>query len=234
VDRITRKELKTDHFATEVQHGFEYVTEHRPEVIRYGLIALAVLVIAGGWVLYSRHEHSVREDKLADVFRIEQATVGPASDQFTLSFPTQQAKDQAETKALTELATQYSGTAEGTIAQYMLASRAGDQGNIGEAQRRLTDVMNDGKGPYTSLARMQLAQLYASEGKTNDARTLLESLIAKPTAFVSKEEATIALAQMVGKTNPAEARKMLLPLLTSDRLAVSRAAMQANGALPQK
>ncbi len=234
MDRITRKELKTDHFATEVQHGFEYVTEHQSEMIRYGLIALAVLVIGGGWYFYSQHEHAVRENKLAEMFRIDQAQVGAPDSPFTLSYPTQQAKDAAETKALTELATQFPGTEEGTIGQFMLASRAADKGNGAEAERRLKDVVDNGKGPYTSLAKLQLAEIYASEGKEADARALLQSLIDKPTVFVSKEEATIQLAKIIGRTKPADAQKMLLPLLTSDRAAVSRAATQANGFISQK
>ncbi len=234
MDRITRKELKTDHFATEVQHGFEYVTEHRSEMIRYGLIALAVVIIGGGWYFYSQHEHALREAKLAEVFRIDQAQIGAAESPFVLSYPNQQAKDQAENKALTELATQFSGTEEGTIGQFMLASRAADKGNGAEAERRLKDVVDNGKGLYSSLAKLQLAQIYASEGKQKDARDLLQSLVEKPTAFVSKEEATIELAKIIGRTNPAEAHKMLLPLLTSERPAVSRTAMTVNGLLPAK
>jgi len=38
---------------------------------------------------------------------------------------------------------------------------------------------------------------------------LLRGLIAKPTEFVSKEHATIALAELLGSSQPAEARKLL-------------------------
>ena len=45
-----------------------------------------------------------------------------------------------------------------------------------------------------------------------EAEKLLRSLIDDPTILVSKEQATIALAKVVAKKNPAEARKLLEPL----------------------
>jgi len=49
--------------------------------------------------------------------------------------------------------------------------------------------------------------------------------------FVSKEQATLELAQVVAKRNPAEARKLLEPLSASPRSAVSRAAVSALGTI---
>ena len=46
MDRYTRKNLKTDKFAQEVTHGFEFLSEHSTDVKRYAAIALAVLVLA--------------------------------------------------------------------------------------------------------------------------------------------------------------------------------------------
>jgi hypothetical protein len=39
LDRHTRKDLKTDKFAVEVGHTFDYISEHRSQVKRYALIA---------------------------------------------------------------------------------------------------------------------------------------------------------------------------------------------------
>ena len=71
-----------------------------------------------------------------------------------------------------------------------------------------------------------------SQGKTDDAEKLLRQLIDKPTMFVSKEQATLDLAQVLAKKNPAEARKLLEPLSASPRTAVSRAAVAAMGTIP--
>jgi hypothetical protein len=234
VDRITRKELKTDPFASEVQHTLEYVTDHRSEVVRYGSIVVGIAVLAAAWYFYSQHQHTARQDKLAEVFRITNANVGQADNAFTLSYPTEQARDQALVKALTELAVRYSGSPEGTVGQYMLAAQAADKGNTKEAERRLRDVVDNGKGPYVSLAAVQLARIYGSESRIADARALLQPLIDKPTVFVSKEEAELVLAKIISSTKPDEARKILTRLEADQRPAISQTAIAEMAELLQK
>ena len=233
MNRISRKELKSDPFATEVQHSLEYVTDHRSQVIRYGSIAVGVVALAVAWFLYSQHQHTVRQDKMADVFRISDATVGESANPFSLSFPTDQAKDQALVKALTDLA-QYNGSDEGTVAEFMLAAHAADKGNAQEAERRLRNVVDNGKGPYVSLAAVQLARIYGSQGKIADARALLQPIMDKPTVFVSKEEAELVLAKILGPTKPDEARKILDRLRGDQRPAISQTAVAEAGELLQK
>ena len=67
----------------------------------------------------------------------------------------------------------------------------------------------------------------------NSAEKTLRDLVAHPTVTVSKDEAQIRLALLIGKKNPDEARKMLEPMRT-ERTAVSRAAVQALGELPPR
>ena len=234
MDRISRKQLKTDPFRTEVQHTLEYVTEHKSQAVRYGSIALVVVVLIGGWYFYSQHEHTVRQEKMAEVFRISNANVGPAQNAFELSYATPDAKDAALVKALSDLSLQFHGTEEGTAGEYMLAAHAADKGNAAEAERRLRDVVDNGKGPYTSMARVQLARIYGSQEKIADAKNLLQPLIDKPTMFVSKEQAELALAKIIGPTEPDQARKILMSLRTSDRPVISQAAMNQLRELPQK
>ena len=85
---------------------------------------------------------------------------------------------------------------------------------------------------YSGWARVSLAQVYASENKMPEARALMEYLIAHPTETISKEQATIELAELLIKSNPAEARKLVEPLRNS-RTAVSRTAIDVIGRLPQ-
>jgi len=79
---------------------------------------------------------------------------------------------------------------------------------------------------------MSLAQIYAANGQTAEAEKLLREMIQKPTVFVSKEEATIVLAQLLIRSNPQEARKLLEPLRNS-RTAVSSKAIATLGLIPQ-
>jgi len=233
VDRLTRKELKTDRFATEVGHTVEYLEEHRQQAIRYGVIALAVLLIAGGTYYYMRHQRGVRQQMLAEVMQIMEAPVGGATDSASHTYATQEEKDKALKASLTKLAAEHPGSGEGAIARYYLASRLVEEGKSKEAEQLYREVADSAGEEYASTAKFTLAGLYASQGKTAEAEKLLRELIAKPSVLVSKEQATIELARVLAAGKPQEARKLLEPLRTGSS-AVSRAALTEFGKLEQK
>jgi len=230
VDRHTRKNLKSDKFAQEVTHTFEFVSEHRNEVARYGSIAVAVILVGLAIFFYIRHQESVREDALAQAMRIDLAIVGaPNPNQpGALIFATAEEKDKARQKAFVDLASKYPGTQEGAIGSFYMASDAADKGNLPQAEKLYKDVMDSAPKAYAALARMALVQVYEAEGKNPEAEKLLRVAVANPTATVSKEQATIQLAVLQAKNDPCGARKALEPLRT-ERTAISRAAVQALG-----
>ena len=234
MDRLTRKELKSDRFALEVQHSVEYVSEHRKQLVRWGGIAVVVALVVLAVFLYRSHQHTVRQAALRSAMVIQQAQVGPAPNEYTVAFPTADERVKAVIKAMSDVATRYSGTDEGYIAEFYLGTTAADTGNTGEAQRRFKLVVDNSGEPYASLARLSLAQLYGSQGKLADAEALIRYDLDHPTILVSKEEATIALARLWESTKPQEARKLLEPLRASPRSAVSRAALTALSEIPQK
>ena len=233
MDRVTRKTLKSDKFALEVQHGVEYMTSHRQMLARWSMIAGAVVVVVLAVYLYMRHQAGIREDAFQAAQRIESATVGPAQNEYALAFPTQADKDKAADKAWTDIAVKYGGSDEGVVANFYLGGHAADKGNLAEAAKRFQVVIDNGTKDYAALAKLALAQIYASQGKMSDARNTLQSVIDHPTATVSKEEATIALAHLLAPTDPAAARKLLEPLRGHERAAVSRAALTAISELPK-
>ena len=112
-----------------------------------------------------------------------------------------------------------------------LASWAVDKGDLANAEKRYKRVVDDAPKNYAALGKLALAQVYASQGKPADAEKLLRELIASPTPTVTKEQATIVLGQLLASSKPDEARKLLEPLRTSTRSAVSRAAITASGAI---
>lgn len=229
--RITRRELKTDKFAVEVEHTVDFVTQHRRQLVLYGSIACAVAVISAGVYFYMRHEHAAREQALADAIQIQEAPVGPGNPNAPVSFPTEDAKRVAATKAFSDLAARYSGSNEAAVAQYYLGSIAAEQGKMADAQKAFQAAADTGDKNYASLARYSLAQVYLSENRAADAEKILRDLVAHPTALVSKELATIELAKAIEPTNPAEARKLLDPLRAQTG-AVGQAALGALGEQP--
>lgn len=232
VARITRKELKTDKFALEVEHTVDFFEEHRQEVMRYGAIALVVVLLAAGIYFYRSHQRGVREAALSQALQVLEAPIAPAPPGVR-SFPTAQARDQEATKDLTQLAVQYSGTGQGTIAQYTLGAMAADAGRLGEAEKLFKEAADSGDKLYGSLAKMSLAQIYFSSNRVAQGEALLRSVMDHPTALVSKDEATIALARGIAKTKPIEARRLLDPLRSSRNSAVSQVSIQLYTEIPQ-
>lgn len=228
--RITRKELKTDKFALEVEQTVDFVTEHRRELTIYGSIALAVIAIAVGAYFYMGHQHSVRQKALAEAIQMQEAPVGPANPNALVSFPTEDAKRAAVIKAFSELAARHPGSDEAAVAKYYLGAVAADQGKMAEADKWFNDAIGSADKNYASLARFSVAQVYLAEGRTAEAQKILRDLIDHPTVFVSKEQATIALAKAIAPSKPDEARKMLEPLRTKSG-AVSSVAVGALGEL---
>jgi predicted negative regulator of RcsB-dependent stress response len=230
VSRITRKELKTDKFALEVEHTVTLFEQHRNEIVRYGAIALAAAALIAGYVIYSRSQHAVRQEALAKAIEVQEAPVG-SSGTGGLAFPTQEAKDAAATRAFTDLRNKYSGSAEGEIAAYYLASIQADQGNMAQAEKSFQEVSNHAEARYASLAKLALAQIYFSDGRNAQGEALLRDLIKNPTVFVSSDLATVTLAKhYMAINNNAEAKKLLDPLRTKP--GASQIAVTLLGQLP--
>jgi predicted negative regulator of RcsB-dependent stress response len=233
MDRRTRKDLKTDKFAQEVGHTVEFLSEHRSQTLRYGLIAVAVAVIAVGIYYYNRHQATLRAEALTNAMRINDGVVSPTPQPPNLTFITQEEKDKARTQAFMDLAARYHGSQEGALAQFYLAGMLLEQGKMDQAEKIYQDAMDSAPSAYASMAQLSLAQIYGGEGKIADAEKLLRALMNKPTIFVSKEQAALTLAELLYKTNPAEAKKLLDPLRQSNRAAISRAAVAAAGEMTQ-
>ncbi len=232
MDRQTRKDLKTDKFAEDVFDVFDWASAHKAEVARYGAILVAVVLIIVGVVYYNRAQAAAREEALAKALRIDDATTGDVVQPTNLHFDTDAEKDKARVKAFTDLSAKYSGTHEAAMADMYLASYAVDAGNLAEAEKRYKKVVDDAPKAYAGLARLSLAQVYASEGKMADAEKILRDAMANPSLTVSKEHATIVLAELLAQSNPAEAHKLIDPLRTSLRGAISRTALTDSANLP--
>ena len=231
--RITRKELKSDKFALEVEQTVDFVTEHRRELVRYGSVAVAIIVVAVAGYFYARRQQTIREQALADAIQIQEAPVEPPNPSVLITFPTEDAKSAAATKAFSEIAARYSGSNEAAVAKYYLGAIAADQGKMADAEKLFKEAAQGGDKNYASLARLSLAQVYVEEGRTADGEKILRDLMDHPTVFVSKDQAIIALARSIAPTKPDEARKMLEPLRLKAG-AVSEVAINAYSDLPEK
>jgi hypothetical protein len=215
VDRITRKELKTDKFAQDVGLTVTFFEEHQKDMVRYGGIAAAVIVLIAGFVIYQKHEHSARQEELAQAIKIQETPVANMSANGLPVYQTQDAKDQAALKAFTDLEIKHSGSDEAQIAAYYIGSIRADEGKMADAEKSFLEAADHGDKNYGSLAKSALADVYFAEGQDKKGEDTLRDLIAHPTLFVSADQASISLARHFMGKNNAEARKLLSDIRNS-------------------
>jgi predicted negative regulator of RcsB-dependent stress response len=232
VARITRKELKTDKFALEVGHTVTFFEEHRQEVLRYGAVALVVVLLIAGIFFYSRYQRDARQAALVGALEVFEKPVGQVTPGLQ-SFPTAAARDMEGTKQLTEVMNRYAGSEQAVVAQYTLGSMAADAGRLAEAEKLFKDAVAAGNKTYGSLAKMSLAQIYFATGRAAEGEQLLKDVMANPSLMVSADEAKLALARGLAASKPAEARKIVEPLRASRNGAVAQTAVQIYSELPQ-
>jgi hypothetical protein len=225
---LTRKELKQDNVALKVEETRHFLVTHRALSIRIGVIAVIVLAVGFGAWFFISSRHEARESALAAAIALENAPIG-ASPNGGISFPTAEAKMAALQKALNSVMAE--GSEEGYAAEYHLAGINVANGKTDEALKQYDHVAANAGEDYASLAKLAKAQLLFSLNKFSEAETLLKDLIAHPTAMVSKNQATMTLAQGIAPTRPEEARKLLLPMAGANS-EISQAAVTAMADLP--
>ena len=226
---MTRHELKEqlehDQFTESVSSALEYASAHQQNLIRWGIVAgVAVLLVAAA-VWFNSYRRAQRQRDLQAAFAIVDAQVGPPNE-YSKTFATQDEKNRASIKALSDVVAKDGGTAEGYLAQYYLGTLKAQQGDLKGAESDLSKVASSGTDS-AALAKIALAQVYLSTNRTSQAQELLRALVNKPTDLVSKGQAQILLAQIDASANPQQARQILQTLKgPKTDPAVSRAADQ--------
>lgn len=231
MDSKLRHQLKTDRFAVEVEHSIEYVSGHKKQVGLYIALGIAAVVLVSGFFWWRSAQHAKRQADLSRAIEAAEANVGTQSAA-GLSFKTQDEKTAEVGKRFAEVLAKHPGTDEGSVAASYLGAAAADKGDFKEAEKHFQLMIDKGNANYASIGRRSLAQIYLSTNRKAEAEKLLRDLAAKPTDFVSKEQATIDLARALAESKPAEARKLLEPLRTDKSSVVSQAAIQALADLP--
>lgn len=236
MDRLTRKELKTDEIAEKAFDLWQWVTVNKTMVIRVGAAVVVIGLAWLGYSLYSSSQATARQAALAKALHLDEATVGATNDQPTAAhFATEDEKNKAAQAAFADVAAHYRGSQEGAIAEMYLAGAAAEKGDMTQAEQRFQGVIDNAPKNYAALATVSLAQLLGSEGKIDQAEKLLRNLMTHPTSTVSKDSAQLALAQILAKTKPEEARKLLAELTVpgQSRGPIIRAALAISADLPQ-
>lgn len=208
---ILRKDLKKDEIRETLVSGFESVASHQQALWIVVVAALVVALAVFGWKSYTQRQTAKASAAFDDAMKIFQArirTPGEPLDPLEVTYLDEKNKFTDADKKFLQVAGQYGRTRPGQMARYYAALSEVQLKQYGEAEKNLNQVISAGDENLGGLAKFQLAEVYQQESKGAQAVELYKQLSDKPSVFVPKPMAMLALADYYRKTDPAQAAKL--------------------------
>jgi len=208
---ILRKDLKKDEIREKLVSGVESVASHQQAlwIVIAGALVVALAVL--GWNSYAASQTAKASMALADATKIFQArirTAGEPADPAEITYLDEKNKFTDADKKFLAVANQYGHTKPGQVAEYYAALSEVQLKQYADAEKNLNKVISGGDENLAGLAKFQLAEVYQRENKGSQAADLYKQLSDKPSVFVPKAMAMLALADYYRKTDPAQATKL--------------------------
>jgi len=208
---ILRKDLKKDEIREKLVSGVESVASHQQALWIVVTAALVVALAVFGWNSYARRQTAKGSAALDDAMKVFQARIrasGEPADPVEITYLDEKNKFTDANKKFLAVAGQYGRTKPGQMARYYAALSEVQLKQYADAEKNLSQVISGGDENLSSLAKYQLAEVYQQEKKGPQAVDLFKQLSDKPSVFVPKPMAMLALADYYRKTDPAQAAKL--------------------------
>jgi predicted negative regulator of RcsB-dependent stress response len=208
---ILRKDLKKDEIREKIVSGVESVASHQQAMWIVIAAALVVALAVFGWNTYAKRQTAKASLAMDDAMKIFQARIraaGEPADPVEVTYLDEKNKFTDAEKKFLAVADQYARTKPGQMARYYAALSEVQLKKYPDAEKNLNQVISGGEENLASLAKFQLAEVYQQENKGPQAVDLYKQLSDKPSVFVPKPMAMLALADYYRKTDPAQATKL--------------------------
>jgi predicted negative regulator of RcsB-dependent stress response len=208
---ILRKDLKKDEIREKLVSGVESVASHQQALWIVVAAALVVALAVFGWNSYARRQTAKASAELDDAMKIFQARIrapGEPADPVDVTYLDEKNKYTDANKKFLQVAAAYWRTKPGQMARYYAALSEVQLQQYGDAEKNLGQVVSGGDENLAGLAKFQLAEVYVQENKGSQAVDLLKQLSDKPSVFVPKPMAMLALAAYYRKNDPAQATRL--------------------------
>jgi tetratricopeptide (TPR) repeat protein len=210
VDTQTRHALKKDKFAQAAASSAGWVSGHRSSVLRWVIVAAAVLVVVVAALTYWNMRTSAADLALGaamDVYNAPLAQPGepPESGIYT----TAAARAKEANREFVAVAHDYSWLPEASKAHYFAGVTYEDLDENGPAETELKTAADSSDRNLSNLAKLALAGLYHQTGRDSQAVDLYNSLAAKPSVTVSAAVAQLDLADLYAAEGKQEQARML-------------------------
>ncbi|MGZ4834045.1 MAG: tetratricopeptide repeat protein [Terriglobales bacterium] len=207
----TRHQLKQDQFTATAKETYSWAVEHRTKLVYgAGAIAVALLIVLGGWVYIQQQDDAagVALGHALQVYRapITSALEAPAPEM--TSFKSAQDRAKAARSEFALVVQKYPHTHSADIARYFMGLADQVAGNMAAAEQELKQVADKGHSDIPALSKYALAAVYRAQGKDPQAVALYRDLIDHPANTVSKAQAQLALASVYEGKQPQDARNL--------------------------
>lgn len=197
MDTQTRHALKKDSFAEATASSVSWLSGHRSGVVRWVVIAVVVVVLVAGslifWTLRSSAANSALGAAL-DTYSSTLATGGEAAGNGV--YATASDRSKAANQQFLAVAQQYGWLPEGAKAHYFAGVTYQELGQTASAETELKAAAGAWDSNVSGLAKMALAGVYHQTARDAQAIELYNELVAKPSETVSANAAQLALADL--------------------------------------
>jgi predicted negative regulator of RcsB-dependent stress response len=207
-EHLTRKELKQDKIHDAIEHGAEAVYSHSQTAAILVAIAIAAVLIYGGWKFYSDRQTLLASAALDDAMKVYNAPIRQTNQPVEAgeqTFSDSQTRAQEASTKFAAVADKYSSTNPGKLARYYQALTLLDLEKQNQSIEELKTVAAGSDKELSAMARYQLATIYARTGKTDDAIATYRAVADAKAVLVPRPLVLLELADLLRQTKPSEA-----------------------------
>ena len=207
-DHLSRKELKQDKFRESIEHGAEAVYSHSQAAAILVAVAVAAVLIYGGWKFYNDRQTVLASAALDDAMKVYNAPIRQANVPIETgepTFPDTQTRSQEASPKFAAVADKFSSTNPGKLARYYEALTLLDLEKQNQALESLKKVVGGSDKELSAMARYQMANIFARTGKTDDAVKTYRAIADAKSVLVPRPLVLIELADLLSQSKPAEA-----------------------------
>lgn len=209
MDTQTRHALKQNKFADAAASSATWLSGHRSGVIRGVVIAVAVLVLLVGSLVYWSMRSAAADSALGsaiDLYTAPLAIPGAPPEAGVYSAAADRAKE--ANREFVAVAKNFSWLPQAAKAHYFAGITYEELGQNGSAESELKTAAGSWDHNLSNLAKLALAGLYQQTARDSEAVALYNQLIAKPSPTVATTAAELDLADLYaaqGKRDQARA-----------------------------
>jgi len=207
-DHLSRKELKQDKIRESLEHGAEAVYSHSQAAGILVAVAVAAVLIYGGWKFYSDRQTVLASAALDEAMKVYNAPIRQPNvpvEAGELTYSNNQARAQEASQKFSAVADKYPHTSPGKLARYYQALTLLDLEKQSQSLESLQRIAGGSDKELSAMAQYQIATIYARTGKIDDAVKTYRAVADAKSVLVPRPLVLLELADLLRQKNPAEA-----------------------------